>query len=410
MSIKKELKKAYLKLTGQYNKEVLKYHPLAEVVLANIITNQEIIENEAFIKKMLSTELNSSPQSCLCFLPYCHNIKAGGIKTILLILEALSKQFNCKSYLCFYPVLAEHDKNALKDCFAKNITKDFSDLIYEFIDYSDKLPSVDIAMCNLWLTAYPLLKFNNCQKKYYLVQDNESLFFPSGDISSLVNETYKFGFYGLTNSLALQRMYAGFTSSPSFRYLPGVNHKLYYPVENKSFYKDKYKVVFYGRPSISRNCFELLCETFKIVKSQLGNKIEIISVGENYDTNYYGLTGIINNIGQLNSLEKLATLYRECDIGVSLITTPTFSYQHLEFMASGLCLVTNNQDGINDFLEDNVNAVVSSPIPKILASRIIDLIDNPKKLSEISKNAINYSQQLDWDNCLKSICDFIYKG
>lgn len=47
-------------------------------------------------------------------------------------------------------------------------------LNFEIIPYSDNFddyPEVDIALCNWWLTAFPLAKFRKCRQKYYLLQD-----------------------------------------------------------------------------------------------------------------------------------------------------------------------------------------------------------------------------------------------
>lgn len=43
----------------------------------------------------------------------------------------------------------------------------------------------------------------------------------------------------------------------------------------------------------------------------------------------------------------------------------------------------------------------------ILANKIIDLVNNPKKMQKISTNAVKTTDKLDWDKCFKSIADFI---
>lgn len=418
MSIKKELIKVYKRVTGQYKKEKHKlrtpaacYNVPLEVSLTNMVTDEDFQNNSKFISNMKKHKWIKPPKSFLCFLPYnCGGgLLAGGYRTIMAINEALSCYFKAKVYLCFFPI-----KNEQEDIekFNNDVVKLFPKLNYEVVSYSDvwKL-HVDVAMCNFWLGAYPLLKFNNCFEKYYLLQDHEALFFEAGIVSTLAEQTLRFGFYQFTNSEAIKN-YIDFVNSSksSYRYLPGIDHKIYYPLPNKGFNKEQYKIIFYGRPSIGRNCFYFVIEVLKKVKFALKDKVEIISVGEDYDVNAYALNGIITNYGRLNSLQKLAEIYRECDVGVSLISTPTFSYQHFEYMASGLCLVTNKQAGIADMLEDGKNAVVCEPIVDIMAKKMVDLINSPEQMKKISKNGISFTEKLDWNSCFEGIANFILRN
>lgn len=415
MSIKKEIKKGFLKLTRRYHKSSsyghssgLVYNMPMEMVITNMLTEDDIRNNKEFVRRMRQNPLTQKPTSILCFLPYgdASAFLAGGFRTIMALNNALSKTWKATVYLCFFPAI--EDKKLLEK-FKNNVAAHFPDLHYQLVPFTEVFDlQVDVAMCNFWLGAYPLVKFNNCKEKYNLVQDHESLFYPSGIIAALAEQTLKFGFYKLTNSQALKK-YLEFKDpqAPAFRYLPGIDHALYYPPADKNYRKDVYKIILYGRPSIPRNAFDLLVPVCKNIKAVLGDKIDIISAGEDYDAAFYGLKGIVRNIGKVKSLQELADLYRQCDIGVSLITTPTFSYQHLEFMASGLCLVTNLQDGVRDFLQDGENAVVSELTPYILSQKIIHLVNHPELMEKISQNAIHFASGLDWKNCFDSIAGFM---
>ena len=130
-------------------------------------------------------------------------------------------------------------------------------------------------------------------------------------------------------------------------------------------------------------------------------------MGEDYNPADYELDDIVCNEGRVESMQKLAELYRQCDIGISFITTPTFSYQHLEYMASGLCLVTNEQPGITDFIKNEENALVCPMIVDVIAQRIVELINNPKLMKTLSRNAVKSIQSFEWDDFKKSLCNFI---
>lgn len=417
MSLRKELKKAYLKLTGQYVKSKPLSHtpvtprvipPPYEISVTNIVTEEDFSRNDEFVSQMLKHKWETPPKSFLCFLPYANGstFLKGGYRTIIAINNALCQKFNAKMYLSFFPEIKDDE---LEEKFRSTAKIDFPDFEYEIVRYSKVWNlHVDIAMCNFWLGAYPLVKFNNCLEKYYLLQDHESLFYEAGIVSALAERTLYFGFHHFTNSLAIKK-YVDFINgrNSTYRYLPGIDHETYYHTQNKSLGEGACRIICYGRPSIGRNCFHFLSKVFKVVKANLDDKVEIISVGEDFDVASYGLEGIVNNYGKYNDLQKLAELYRQCDIGVSLISTPTFSYQHFEYMASGLCLVTNKQEGIADLLMDNDNAIVCEPVVDIMAERIINLVNNPELIARVAKNGAQFAEALDWKKCFDGIAGFI---
>lgn len=387
---------------GRVKKEKKLVFP-GEIMLPQTLTAAEYEQNRKFISDMRQRNEAFVPQSCLCFLPYCGNLEAGGIKTVFRLLEALQKNCNTELYINIFPPLASRIE---ENEYEKAIHKKFPFLHFRFVQ-TNEIKRVDIAVCTLWITAFELARFNRCRQKYYLIQDYETLFYPSGTVAALVDETYKFGFYGITNSASLAAIYKNFTDTQAFRYFPGVDKSLYYPFDKKIFSKEKYTMIFYGRPSNPRNCFELIALICRQVKAELKEKIQIISVGEDYNPRDYKLDKIICNKGLVSSMQELAELYRHCDIGISFITTPTFSYQHLEYMASGLCLITNEQKGIADFIKDGDNALVCPMIASVIAQRIVELVHNPEQMENLSKNAVNSVKQFDWENFGISVCRFI---
>lgn len=127
--------------------------------------------------------------------------------------------------------------------------REFPLLNFEIIPYSDNFddyPEVDIALCNWWLTAFPLAKFRKCRQKYYLLQDFEPCFSQAGSTYAVTEESYRFGFIGLANSSALAGLYRSYGNWAVYRYQAGVNHRLYYPRPDKTYRKDVYKIVFTG--------------------------------------------------------------------------------------------------------------------------------------------------------------------
>lgn len=198
------------------------------------------------------------------------------------------------------------------------------------------LDEYEIAMATSWSTAYYVNSFNKCCKKTYFVQDFEPYFYAHGSNYSFAENTYKFGFYGitagswLTNKLNSQ--YDMECDYFSFSY-------------DREFYSKKIKqsetrkVFFYARPPTDRRGFELgLLVLNKLYK--LNPDIEIILAG--YDTSAYYLPFRYTNPG-IVSLDKLSSMYAECDVALVLSYT-NLSLLPLELLASGCPVVINDSE------------------------------------------------------------------
>lgn len=382
-----------------------------EFRLTDILGEDDLLANRKLTEASYSLTWKNPPQSALVFMAFPYGLNGGGLRTIITQMESMSARWGLKNYICFYPRYKQSPKNLkFQETLKENMRREFPLLNFEIIPYSDNFddyPEVDIALCNWWLTAFPLAKFRKCRQKYYLLQDFEPCFSQAGSTYAVTEESYRFGFIGLANSSALAGLYRSYGNRAVYCYQAGVNHRLYYPRPDKTYRKDVYKIVFYGRPSTPRNDFELLAEIFKKVKAELGKRVEIYSVGEDYEPSRYALDGVVVNLGVFSDMNRLAEIYRDADIGVAFISTPTYTYQHLEYMASGLGLLANNQPGVSDFLKDGENAVLCPAFPSLAAAKIVELINNPDKLEKISKAGLATVREFTWEKCFDGICDYI---
>ena len=90
-----------------------------------------------------------------------------------------------------------------------------------YVDYSE-LPPSDIAISTIWYSAYPLLRFNKTQAKFYFVQDFEPAFYPAGALWALAEATYRFGFAGIVNTSGLADAYSSY-GNPAVAFTPAVD-------------------------------------------------------------------------------------------------------------------------------------------------------------------------------------------
>ncbi|ELY5306619.1 glycosyltransferase, partial [Yersinia enterocolitica] len=91
---------------------------------------------------------------------------------------------------------------------------------------------------------------------------------------------------------------------------------------------------------------------------------------------------------------------------ISYISTPTISYQQLDILSAGRCLVSiKNGEIENIFNKDEV--VFVSNYPEIMKEEIIDLINDKERIARTALNGRIAVRELDWDKTLSNICNFI---
>lgn len=375
------------------------------VQCVNDLTSEDIEQNKKFVKNMYKHVWQKQPKSFMFFSLFSLEFLAGGYKTHMDLISAIHNKLNAKIYICFVP--EQSDENIVK--FNSCLKKYYPDLDVTILSIKEAQQTETDVCISLGIATAQAIKYNKCKEKYLHAMDNEALFWVSGTESTITDFLYSQGFYVFANSAGLKNVYQQHNpDSVVLQYRPGIDD-IYYPDLQKSFVKDIYKMVIYARPSVARNAFKLVVPVIKTLKKRFGDKLEILLVGENFDLAKYGLNGVCTNLGRFNSLIELSNLYRTCDIGISFITTPTFSYLHLQLMASGVCLVTNENVGSRDFIVDDKNAIVVPPVPNVVAERIEKILNNPKKLKQIACAGHVTVEDFTWDKCFDQIINFIIR-
>ncbi len=305
------------------------------------ITEEEIARNIELLKNAPKIE---KLQSVAWFLPSYEAVYAG-----------LMNIFRFANYL--------HETKGMKTTFY--ILKNTDDLSTEKERAVKAFPSLksarfvgiqpdqigaikdhDLGIATLWATAYPLAKTDKIPRKCYFIQDNEVNFYPKGTISSLVELSYKFGFTAIANTQGLLDLYEQKYGGKGFVVKSYVDLSNYTPREDM-FYKPKspYKVFFYARPNMPRNAFELGIAGLKKLKQDMGDKLEVITAGESWDADQYGVGGMFTNLGKIN-YEAVPKLYRSVDAGLMFMFSGHPGVTASELMASGCPVVVNEYDDV----------------------------------------------------------------
>ena len=124
--------------------------------------------------------------------------------------------------------------------------------------------------------------------------------------------------------------------------------------------KAPYKVFFYARLNEPRNAFELGAASLTKLKDKLGDKVEIFAAGAEWNTEDYGLDGVLVNLGKIN-YDKLPGFYRSMDAGMMFMYSGHPGVVASELMASGCPVVVNEYSDVTwyDLYQDEKTCLVS---------------------------------------------------
>jgi lipopolysaccharide biosynthesis protein len=212
----------------------------------------------------------------------------------------------------------------------------------------------DVFMTTAWWTdkyAEKILRlqktfFGISQPKLYFIQDFEVGFYSWSTRFALAASTYN----NLSDGIALinseelsQFMIHRGMSAEGYVVRYTMNDTLRHAVTASP--KERI-LLFYGRPSASRNCFELICmavASWQRRNPELAAKWRIVSAGEAYDPELAKPIANAEVRGKL-SLDDYARLLSEASVGISLMISPHPSYPPFEMAAAGLVTVTNDYE------------------------------------------------------------------
>ncbi len=272
----------------------------------------------------------------------------------------------------------------------------------------DSAGPVDAAVCTLWTTAYPLLRFGGARRKFYFVQDWEPDFYPAGAVSCLAEATYRFGYHALCNTPSLAESYVRLGGTADV-FLPAVDQQVFHATDRRPRRDNEpFRLFCYARPGTPRNCFEAIAAALIDLKRRHGSALQVVTAGQAWDTATWGLDGIVENLGLLTYTET-ARLYRAMDAGLVAMATRHPSYLPLELMACGAAVVTNRNSHTGWLLQDYENSLLCEMTRSSIADAVTRLIEAPElrdRLAEAGLRTIA-AGHAGWDAPLQRIHEAI---
>lgn len=331
------------------------------------------------------------------YVPGFYLVWGGGVHTLLRFADHLARNHRVENRFCVF----DSDDPAVVVRVAKGMAEAFPALAgSEVQPRGANLRDCDAAIATAWDSAWRLVRFRGARAKFLFLQDWEPDFYPAGSASAMLTEVARLGIPGIVNTPALAESYRAH-GSPAVSFVPAVDTQRFRPAHSDR--PGPVRIVFYGRPSTPRNAFGLGLAALRLVKERHGREVEIVCAGEDWSPGQFGAGDMLDNLGQLGTLDEVAELYRSCHIGLVFMLTRHPSYQPLEFMASGVATVSNRNPHTDWLLRHEHNALTAAPVPALVADQISRLVEDPllrRRLAEAGRATV---EPLEWDEQFEAV-------
>lgn len=253
----------------------------------------------------------------------------------------------------------------------------------------ETMPPALITVATSWITAFVVRNFRSTVIKCYFVQDFEPFFYPHGSEFALAEQTYRFGFHGITAGqwLAdkLYRDYGMKTNAIGFSF----DRHLYRPYPRRN--PTRKQVFFYARQATPRRGFELGILVLAEVARRLP-EVQFVLAG--CDTSQYDLPFKHTNAGVL-PIKELPDLYSQCDAALVLSFT-NLSLLPLELMACGCPVVSNKGANVECLLSQN-HAILAEPTVEALSNGILVLMQDDLYRHQLIHAGLDFANATDWE-------------
>lgn len=327
------------------------------------------------------------------FLPGFHH-PYGGIHTLLRFADLLRKRHGTQSEFVIYdtPSVTPAALAARTAVLFPEPPGTFR--VLQRPEEVAELPACDLAVATLWGSAYSVLAHPRATAKAYFIQDFEPAFFPAGTQSALAEQTYRLGLYGIFNTRGLYEYITSHYPMEGCWFEPTVDRDVFHAQRPKR--QGSLRIFFYGRPSSERNAFELGIAVLRQLKAELGAAVEIVSAGERWNPELYGLQGVVTNLGVL-PYEKTGDLYRESDVGLCFMFTKHPSYLPFEMMACGVTVVTNDNPANRWLLEHERNCLLAEPTVSCILEQLRRAVADTALRERLAVAAVERLGRTTWE-------------
>jgi glycosyltransferase involved in cell wall biosynthesis len=280
----------------------------------------------------------------------------------------------------------------------KNTEKNYAKVKAEFKVHNGPMDEADAIFATGWETAYPALNDPSEAQRFYFVQDYEPLFSPVGSEYVFAENTYKFGFHGITAGKWLATTLHNKYKMDCDYYDFGVD------VNNYKFTNEKKrnKVFFYARPVTPRRGFEM--GIFALSEfHRMHPEVEIVLAG--WDASSYDIDFPYTNLS-IKAVSELSDVYNECAAAL-LLSFTNMSLLPLELLACGAIPVMNSGEN-NSMVAHNPHIVYCDSTPMSLAQGLSEALTREDQ-EDHARKASESVRELSWEISGEQFCSSFEK-
>jgi glycosyltransferase involved in cell wall biosynthesis len=305
----------------------------------------------------------------------------GGHQNIFRFIEILDKQGH-KNNVYIYSnyddmTIAQARENVKAYCKAKNLT---------FKRFKGSMVKADALFATGWETAYVVFNEKTIARKFYFVQDFEPLFYPMGTDYVLAENTYKFGFHGITAGGWLDDKLSREYGMTCDHYDFGADPKNYRLTNTKT----RKQIFFYARPVTERRGFDLGIMALELFHNK-HPEYEIVLAG--WDVSEWHVPFPYTNLKAMQ-ISELSDVYNQSAAALVLSLT-NMSLLPLELLATGTIPVVNEGPN-NRLVSDNPYIKYTEASPQALADALGEVV-SMKNLPAYAKKASESVASDGWD-------------
>jgi O-antigen biosynthesis protein len=268
----------------------------------------------------------------------------------------------------------------------------------ELLDVEAGMEQAGALVATSWETAYRVFNTQTDATKCYLVQDYEPYFFPVGSNSLLAENTYRFGFKGITAGGWLKHKLSQEYHMECDDFPFGSDVDVYHH-ENRRRRKD---ILFYARPLTERRGFDFGCLVLEEF-NKLRPDAVIHMVGADLGRNKLPFPYVDH--GSLSPAD-LNKLYNKCAAGLVLSLT-NLSLLPLELLGAG-CIPVVNDGPNNRMVSDNPFIKYVPPSPQAMALGLAETVGREDQ-AEYAGRASASVENVTWDKAGKRVEEIFRK-
>ncbi len=331
------------------------------------------------------------------FVPDWENVWGGGHYTLFRFAQQIGVSRNARQIIFVYHNLRHETPDALQ------LTLDgaIKDCMLEVVVDPKQLPACDAALATTWQSAYWARAFPFAKKKFYFMQDYESLFYAHGTASMQANNSYEFGFTGITGGQWLKSQYISH-GGVAQNYLFAADKNIFYPAQKDAAVRPHVKrLFFYGRPSTERRCFELGMTSLSLIAKEFPD-VEIVIAGLKLNNPPPFPATLMGNM----PLADTGELYRTCDLGLAFSGT-NLSYLPVELMACGVPVITNRGPHVEWHCKHNENAYLAEPTPEAVLEAFRELYNSQELRQKLASGGVATMKNISWQDEIEKVAKWI---